>query len=509
MPNNLGSAIGGQWGADFGTDSILKGFQLQGQRKQAGLAQQARLQAKVDKDKQNFQNQVMKYTDFSKLHPLLQPQATEMTTAILDEANQAMNSGDVDAYSAVFNKLSKLRGEMKNLEGKTVTLRNIDANVGKLTPRAQKMYQKAWENRDIRAAEGLSDKFGNSIIDGVPLLGMSSGVDPQKELLKAMGEYDRQIVGKVDKYYYDNGKKIKYQEQLTGIPPTREDAIKLGMPPTENMLTADVLAANIFDSSPNVQKAVIDSFADDIEAAFPDFNGNLYELPEARSFARNKYIEMAKDEARTFYKRQGYSQATNSSQNNFGASGGGFSIGKNTFNFGKVEAADSMETLAQIGDIKGWNNKMTPEEIKALVPSGMVAKEIITIDPPNAGKANMVIKGKQLEVENFKYIYSDKQKKWYVVGTTREPDKYDPKKFTQKPIVVEINDGTYGGIFGVYKDAPKEAIEKMFNERLGAAGYNQNFKLTPEVPRQNKGAANKTTAPSNGKNPPPTAEKAR
>jgi len=503
MPSNLGSAIGGGYNADFNTDSILKGFQLQGQRQQAGLAQQARLQAKVDKDKQNFQNQVMKYADFSKLHPLLQDEAREDFTSVVDEANEAMNSGDVETYTATFKKLQMLNAKMKMLEGKSQSLGQIDNKIGELTPQGARMYLQAREGRDIRKSNGMADNWGNSIQDGFPVLDRMPKVNPHQELLKAMSAYDRQKVGNIDKHYYDNGKKIGYQDQLMGIPPTREDAIRLGMPPTEQVLTADVLAANLFDSSPDLQKAVMVSFGDDIEKAFPDFQGNFLQSPEARAFARDKYIEMAKDEARTNYKRQGYAQAPNKFES--GASGGGFSIGKNTFNFGKTDYADEMKFLEAIGDAEAGASNVSPDVIRKNLPE---RKEVITIVPPNAAKANMTIKGKQVDVENFEYKYSDKQGKWYVTGTVQVTNPSTGKK-EPKMVVEEINDATYGGIFGVYKGVEKNGIEKLFNERLKKAGYEPNFRLKPNVPKQN---TVKTAAPkksSTKKNPPATAAKVR
>lgn len=502
MPSNLGSAIGGGYNADFNTDSILKGFQLQGQRKQAGLAEQARLQAKVDKDKQNLQNQVLKYSDFSKIHPLLQPQAKEEWTATMDNVMAAMDSGDVDNFVQTTKQLSGLRQKMREYEGKSQIIANIERNEKNLSPTGRKLYSKAYENRDIRSAEGSVNRWGESIVDGVPKLRLMPNVNPEQELLKAM--QGNQTITQTEVPYYQNGAKLNRLQTISGVPPTKADAIRLGA--TADVVTADEIAINLIQNNPAILEAVMLSNSDRLESMFPDKQGDLSQDPEVQEAAKQMFVQSAIDQAKVTYKSQGLAQESNKAKEESGSySGGGFNIGNNTFNFGKVEAADTMPTLAKIGDISGWNNKMTPEEIKALIPSGR-QKEIITIDPPNASQANMTINGKNLSVENFKYIYSEKQNKWFVVGTTKEKEK-NGTKFIEKPVVAEINDATYGGIFGVYKNAPVDAINNLFNSRLKAAGYDENFKLKPNVPKQNQG---KASASSNrGKNPPPTTETAR
>jgi len=486
---SIGFVVGG-YNADFNTDSILKGFQLQGQRQQAGLAQQARLQAKVDKDKQNLQNQVLKYSDFSKLHPLLQPQAKEQWTAAMDNVMKSMESGDVDNYVQTTKQLSDLKQGMMELEGKSQLITKIEQNEKNLSPQARKIMATAYENRDIRSAEGVADKWGNSIVGGVPKLRLQPNVNPEQELLKAF--QGNQTVVQTEVPYYQNGAKLNRLQTISGVPPTKADAMRLGA--TADVVTADEIANALWQGNPQIREAVMLSNADKLEQMFPDKQGDLSQDPEVQEAARKMYEQSAIDQARVAYKSQGLAQEANKFES--GAKGGGFNIGKNTFNFGKVEAADTMPTLAKIGDISGWNNKMTPEEIKALIPSGR-QKEIITIDPPNAAQANMTINGKNLSVENFKYIYSEKQGKWFVVGTTKEKEKNGPK-FIEKPVVAEINDATYGGIFGVYKDAPLDAINNLFNSRLKAAGYEQNFALKPNVPKQNVAPKKSTTKKSGG-----------
>jgi len=496
MPSNLGSAIGGGYNADFNTDSILKGFQLQGQRQQAGLAQQARLQAKVDKDKQNLQNQVLKYADFSKLHPLLQPQAKEEFAATMDNVTKAMESGDVDNYVQTTRMLVDLQQKMKEAEGKSQLITKIEQNEKNLSPQARKIMATAYENRDIRSAEGVADKWGNSIVGGVPKLRLNPNVNPEQELLKAF--QGNQTVVQTEVPYYQNGAKLNRLQTISGVPPTKADAMRLGA--TADVVTADEIANALWQGNPQIREAVMLSNADKLEQMFPDKQGDLSQDPDVQEAARRMYEQSAIDQARVAYKSQGLAQEANKEES--GSFGGGFSIGKNTFNFGKTDYADEMKFLEAIGDAPAGASNTSPDVIRKNLPE---RKEVITIVPPNAAKANMTIKGKQVDVENFEYKYSDKQGKWYVTGTVQVANPSTGKK-EPKMVVEEINDATYGGIFGVYKGAEKNGIEKLFNERLKKAGYEPNFRLKPNVPKQNQAQA---VTPKKKKNPPATAAKVR
>lgn len=331
MPLSLGQAIGGNFKQDYNVvDPLLKGFQI-------GEARQRRQDLIDLKNQQNFQKQndallsaAQRSINFTNLDPLVRDKYTEKARDILSSATVKLASNDPLERQQAKLELQGLIGltGAANAESRIYSnLRTLSAK-GMLPKEQENLFQSLQKAGDVRRLGEVKSPYwgGGLTSEGAFIATPLKPIDIDKTIGDRFGKYSQQHVSEELSQY------PHLMNEFVGLP--RDEADKkrvLGADYNKEtasaIRTAEDELGDIFDNNIDIQNAILNKYDDEIAKKFPSRDGVAIVLnPEARLYARDKFIQENKDKATFARKTRSIPQEANRGGDlslNFGGGGGG------------------------------------------------------------------------------------------------------------------------------------------------------------------------------------------
>jgi hypothetical protein len=303
MPvGNLGAAIGGKYQTqtDF-VSPFLKGMQVAQQQDKQGELRKYRIQQAKDKKDEKLAAQIGRSTLLRDVDPLDQKMAQEEIENVIGKVYKLQETEGPSSYlqaSKILN--TEAPAIIAKYKGRNQAWREIrrKINTNEMSPGEQEHWNKILATGDTRLAAGMVDDLYGSGVDKdtfVPMISTRKPVDLNSRLNTQIDNAYKQNIGSVQSVY------PHLVEELNGIPRDKTQlnqilkskGIRLTAPEIASIQTMEDIANREW-SDGGVQFEYLRRIEPDLRERFGG-KGQISKNPEALAYAKNKYLEDAKN----------------------------------------------------------------------------------------------------------------------------------------------------------------------------------------------------------------------